>query len=112
MAIFYTPHVCSTNTAKPETINPLYIFRMTEDSDLTPRMARLMSAIWNDVGLQHCASRNKDYQLFDSAIFFLNSLERIAAPNYIPTFDDMLRSRIKTTGIIEMQFNFKVYLAQ
>ena len=82
---------------------------MTEDSDLTPRMARLMSAIWHDVGVQHCASRSKDYQLFDSAIFFLNSLDRISAPNYIPTFDDMLRSRIKTTGIVEMQFNFKVY---
>ena len=81
---------------------------MTEDSDLTPRMARLMSAIWHDVGVQHCASRSKDYQLFDSAIFFLNSLDRISAPNYIPTFDDMLRSRIKTTGIVEMQFNFKV----
>jgi len=81
---------------------------MTEDSDLTPRMAMLMSAIWYDVGVQHCASRSKDYQLFDSAIFFLNSLDRISAPNYIPTFEDMLRSRIKTTGIVEMQFTFKV----
>ena len=81
---------------------------MTEDSDLSPRMARIMSAIWHDVGVQHCASRSKDYQLFDSAIFFLNSLDRVSAPNYIPTFDDMLRSRIKTTGIVEMQFNFKV----
>ena len=81
---------------------------MTEDSDLSPRMARIMSAIWHDVGVQHCAARSKDYQLFDSAIFFLNSLERVSAPNYIPTFDDMLRSRIKTTGIVEMQFNFKV----
>ena len=81
---------------------------MTEDSDLSPRMARIMSAIWHDVGVQHCAARSKDYQLFDSAIFFLNSLDRVSAPNYIPTFDDMLRSRIKTTGIVEMQFNFKV----
>ena len=81
---------------------------MTEDSELTPRLDGLMNAIWHDVGVQHCASRSKDCQLFDSAIFFLNSLDRIAAPDYIPTFDDMLRSRIKTTGIIEMQFNFKV----
>ena len=81
---------------------------MTEDSDLSPRMARIMSAIWHDVGVQHCAARSKDYQLFDSAIFFLNALDRVSAPNYIPTFDDMLRSRIKTTGIVEMQFNFKV----
>ena len=83
-------------------------FRMTEDTNLTPRMSHLMNAIWHDVGVQHCASRSKDYQLFDSAKFFLNSLERISAPNYTPTFDDMLRSRIKTTGIVEMRFNLKV----
>jgi guanine nucleotide-binding protein G(i) subunit alpha len=32
---------------------------------------------------------------------------RIASPHYVPTQEDVLRTRVKTTGIIETQFTFK-----
>nr|XP_015197928.1 PREDICTED: guanine nucleotide-binding protein G(t) subunit alpha-2-like [Lepisosteus oculatus] len=38
---------------------------------------------------------------------YLNELDRITAPNYLPNEQDVLRSRVKTTGIIEEQFSFK-----
>ncbi|VDM81780.1 unnamed protein product, partial [Strongylus vulgaris] len=48
--------------------------------------------------------RSREFQLNDSAPYYLNSLERIAQPNYIPTQDDVLRTRVKTTGIVETHF--------
>ncbi|KPP80220.1 hypothetical protein Z043_100142 [Scleropages formosus] len=39
--------------------------------------------------------------------FYLNDLERLVQPGYVPTEQDVLRSRVKTTGIIETQFSFK-----
>lgn len=38
---------------------------------------------------------------------YLNQLDRITAPDYLPNEQDVLRSRVKTTGIIETKFSVK-----
>ena len=38
---------------------------------------------------------------------YLNALDRISQPGYIPTEQDVLRTRVKTTGIVETHFTFK-----
>lgn len=38
---------------------------------------------------------------------YLNDLERIAAPGYVPTEQDILRVRVPTTGIIEYPFDLE-----
>ena len=40
-------------------------------------------------------------------ISYLDALDRIGAPGYEPTEQDLLRTRVKTTGIVEVQFDFK-----
>lgn len=50
---------------------------------------------------------SREYQLNDSAAYYLNSLDRISQQNYIPTQQDVLRTRVKTTGIVETHFSFK-----
>lgn len=36
---------------------------------------------------------------------YFDSIDRIAAPDYLPTDQDVLRSRVKTTGITETTFH-------
>jgi hypothetical protein len=38
---------------------------------------------------------------------YFDNMRRIADPNYVPTEQDILRTRVKTTGIIETQFDYK-----
>ena len=38
---------------------------------------------------------------------YLDSLDRLGTKNYQPTEQDILRTRVKTTGIVEIHFNFK-----
>ncbi|GFY68990.1 guanine nucleotide-binding protein G(q) subunit alpha [Trichonephila inaurata madagascariensis] len=64
-----------------------------------------MRALWNDPGIQECYSRKREYQLTDSAKYYLDDLERIAQPDYLPTQQDILRVRVPTTGIIEYPFD-------
>lgn len=66
-----------------------------------------MKKLWSDNGVQQCFSRSREYQLNDSAAYYLNSLDRISKPNYIATQQDVLRTRVKTTGIVETHFSFK-----
>lgn len=78
-----------------------------EEGELTGELALLMKRLWQDAGVQLCFTRNREYLLNDSAAYYLNALDRIAQPNYIPTQQDVLRTRVKTTGIVETHFSFK-----
>lgn len=78
-----------------------------EEGDLTMELVSLMKRLWADQGVQQCFARSREYQLNDSAAYYLNSLDRISQPNYIPTQQDVLRTRVKTTGIVETHFSFK-----
>lgn len=42
-----------------------------------------------------------------SVFSYLNDLERISQQGYMPTQQDVLRTRVKTTGIVETHFTFK-----
>jgi guanine nucleotide-binding protein G(i) subunit alpha len=69
--------------------------------------ASVMRRLWRDAGLQHCYARSREYQLNDSAHYYLSSLDRISQPTYVPSQQDVLRTRVKTTGIVETHFRFK-----
>ncbi|XP_017785991.1 PREDICTED: guanine nucleotide-binding protein G(q) subunit alpha isoform X2 [Nicrophorus vespilloides] len=61
--------------------------------------------LWNDSGIQECYDRRREYQLTDSAKYYLSDLDRIRAGDYLPTEQDILRARAPTTGIIEYPFD-------
>eukprot|EP01104_Vermistella_antarctica_P009841 TRINITY_DN257_c0_g1_i1.p1 TRINITY_DN257_c0_g1~~TRINITY_DN257_c0_g1_i1.p1 ORF type:complete len:355 (-),score=122.09 TRINITY_DN257_c0_g1_i1:368-1432(-) len=63
--------------------------------------------LWQDKGIQATYSqRDKHYQLNDSANYFFGNVERFMEPNYLPTEQDVLRARVRTTGIEEAVFEF------
>ncbi|KAF9580668.1 guanine nucleotide-binding protein subunit alpha [Lunasporangiospora selenospora] len=60
--------------------------------------------LWVDPNVQQAFQRSREYQLNDSAQYYFDSVSRIAKPSYVPTDQDVLRSRVKTTGITETTF--------
>jgi GTPase SAR1 family protein len=46
-------------------------------------------------------------QLLDSALYLFENLDRIGAPEYTPTRDDILRARLRTSGIVERTFKIQ-----
>ncbi|XP_043525095.1 guanine nucleotide-binding protein G(q) subunit alpha isoform X4 [Frieseomelitta varia] len=63
--------------------------------------------LWADSGIQECYDRRREYQLTDSAKYYLLEIDRVAAPDYLPTEQDILRVRVPTTGIIEYPFDLE-----
>eukprot|EP00064_Thunnus_orientalis_P010459 superscaffoldBa00001425_g10485 len=63
--------------------------------------------LWADSGIRVCYSRRCEYQLLDSTEYYMSNLDRISAPDYIPTEQDVLRVRFPTTGIHDYAFNIK-----
>ncbi|XP_062842746.1 guanine nucleotide-binding protein G(i) subunit alpha-2a isoform X1 [Trichomycterus rosablanca] len=79
-----------------------------EEKGIFPEeLSGAVARLWADGGVQNCCTRSREYQLNDSATYYLNDLQRIAKADYIPTQSDVLRTRVKTTGIVETHFTFR-----
>ncbi|KAK9515448.1 hypothetical protein VZT92_026096 [Zoarces viviparus] len=78
-----------------------------DEGTMPTELADVIMKLWKDPSMQAGYDRAAEYQLNDSAGYYLNEMDRISKPDYLPTEQDVLRSRVKTTGIIEEQFNCK-----
>lgn len=75
------------------------------EADYLPtEVADALLQLWKDPGVQECFGRSREYQLNDSAQYYFDSIARIGSRNYMPSDQDVLRSRVKTTGITETTF--------
>ncbi|KAG1689655.1 Guanine nucleotide-binding protein G(o) subunit alpha [Nymphon striatum] len=83
------------------------IARMEDTEPFSEELLAAMKRLWADSGVQECFGRSNEYQLNDSAKYFLDDLDRLGAKNFEPTEQDILRTRVKTTGIVEVHFQFK-----
>jgi len=63
--------------------------------------------LWADEGCKGAKKRENEFHLLDSAPYFLNKVEEYFKPDFVPTTQDMLRTRLTTTGIIETQFTLE-----
>jgi len=66
-----------------------------------PTFKTMLNHLWTDEGIQRAFDRRNEFQLTDSVQYFLDSLDRIATPDYVPTLQDILYCRKTTKGVIE-----------
>ncbi|KAI4823744.1 hypothetical protein KUCAC02_012314 [Chaenocephalus aceratus] len=96
------------DAARADDARQLFVLASSAEEGMLPsELTTVIQRLWGDVGVQTCFDRSREYQLNDSAAYYLNDLDRICQPNYVPTQQDVLRTRVKTTGIVETHFNFK-----
>eukprot|EP00834_Sanchytrium_tribonematis_P006868 NODE_551_length_6164_cov_0.432811.p1 type:complete len:351 gc:universal NODE_551_length_6164_cov_0.432811:2591-1539(-) len=82
---------------------------MKRDNELIilPEHAKKIKMIWSDDTALQVILRYQEIYMLDSAPYYIQHLDRIASADYIPTINDILRVRIKTTGIVETNFKYK-----
>uniref|UniRef100_A0A6B2L8L4 Uncharacterized protein n=1 Tax=Arcella intermedia TaxID=1963864 RepID=A0A6B2L8L4_9EUKA len=72
-----------------------------------PEIAKTIKALWADAGIKKVYDlRDTEYHLNDSAAYFFDDVDRFVDQNFIPTNDDVLRVRVRSTGIEEATFDF------
>ncbi|TBU25831.1 guanine nucleotide binding protein, alpha subunit [Dichomitus squalens] len=67
------------------------------------RCAPVMKELWADPKIQQRLAEKK-IRLEESSGFYLDEIDRITAKMYFPTDDDVLKARLKTTGVVEHKF--------
>ncbi|KAI0658290.1 G-alpha-domain-containing protein [Cubamyces menziesii] len=66
--------------------------------------APAMSELWRDPKVRNRLDE-KRIRLEESSGFYLDEIDRITAKMYFPTDDDVLKARLKTTGVVEHTFS-------
>ncbi|KAI0473280.1 G protein alpha subunit [Xylariaceae sp. FL0804] len=64
-----------------------------------------IKSLWGDGGVQKAILKGNEYALHDNLAYFCEGADRLWAKGYIPTDQDLLRSRLRTTGITETVFD-------
>jgi len=67
--------------------------------------------LWAEPAIKDmCAHPNADFHIGDSTGYFLENLPRIAGGEYLPSSQDIVRARSRTTGVKETQFPLDGYV--
>jgi hypothetical protein len=74
---------------------------------LDGRIALHIEALWNDPGIQATYEKRSKFQLVDNADYFFKKVREVTQPDYVPSLDDVMRVRVRTTGIVEQAFTIE-----
>ena len=70
-------------------------------------VSRCLMLLWKSPTIQTAYRRRHEFQLNDSTFYFMSNLDRICETDYEPNEQDVLRSRVKTTGISKIEFQYR-----
>eukprot|EP00808_Paulinella_micropora_P008488 g19520.t1 len=89
-----------TEDAK-EAAQRVYEVKPFRDDYFTPNLVQDIKILWKEVAIQLAYKNRSKLQLPEMCEYYLTSIMRIGAANYVPTDEDIVRARIKSTGIAE-----------
>ncbi|KAG2460775.1 GNA13 protein, partial [Polypterus senegalus] len=89
-----------------DTRSPMMIQGLVETKVFTEHLPAIR-ALWADSGVQHAYDRRREFQLGESVKYFLDNLEKLGQPDYLPSQQDILLARKPTKGIHEYDFEIK-----
>ncbi|XP_038061513.1 guanine nucleotide-binding protein G(s) subunit alpha-like isoform X1 [Patiria miniata] len=95
-------HLCDP-TLKP-CLDYMQDYASLPDFQYTEEFYDKAKMLWEDEGVQECYGRANEYQLIDSAEYFLDRIDEIREEDYVPSNQDILRSRKITTGVLQTSF--------
>uniref|UniRef100_A0A6B2L7U7 Uncharacterized protein n=1 Tax=Arcella intermedia TaxID=1963864 RepID=A0A6B2L7U7_9EUKA len=78
-----------------------------EDVKLNDEVADAIEALWQTDAIQQAMKRSNEIQLpggESGTIYYVQHCRRFAKKDYLPTQDDVIRAKLRTTGIIETVF--------
>ncbi|TRY78135.1 hypothetical protein TCAL_12444 [Tigriopus californicus] len=85
----------------------LKISNQIMQGSMNTRLGLLMMELWLDPGVKLSYQLSLNSKADDSTAFFLDSLTRLADPNYIPNDEDIIRVRVPTKSVSEITFHVK-----
>lgn len=78
--------------------------RTMQTVSLDVDMANKIELLWRTGPIQEAFRNRSLVHLGDNSQYFFDNLDRITSQNYLPSDEDILRSRVRTTGVARAEF--------
>ena len=78
-----------------------------DSENITVTIGDALKKLWNDPGIKATWDRRSEYQIIDSVQYYFNKIDTIKMPDYLPDKDDILYSRVRTSGIVTERYNIE-----
>eukprot|EP00485_Elphidium_margaritaceum_P019148 CAMPEP_0202729514 /NCGR_PEP_ID=MMETSP1385-20130828/186168_1 /ASSEMBLY_ACC=CAM_ASM_000861 /TAXON_ID=933848 /ORGANISM="Elphidium margaritaceum" /LENGTH=414 /DNA_ID=CAMNT_0049395779 /DNA_START=121 /DNA_END=1366 /DNA_ORIENTATION=+ len=85
-----------TDTGIQETLRKRHYYQIHDNFDC--RHLRKNSHIMDDTGIQETLRKRHYYQIHDNVAYFLERVDELVKSTYVPSFEDYLRIRTRSTG--------------
>lgn len=86
------------------------VLDFTEDMPFTPGVADDIASLWADAGVREAYDHQSQYWLLDAANYYFDHALRLGQADYFPNDEDMIMTRIRTTGIDTTEFSEPPYM--
>lgn len=77
---------------------------LADDADLTGENGKSVKKLWANAGVQHAWAKRSSFQVLDCLEYYSIEIDRICAQGYMPTQQDILQARVRTSGIVEEKY--------
>lgn len=74
------------------------------DSVVNRHIAKIIQRLWRDKGCKAAYKRRSEFQLNESAKYFSKRLKEVMKDDYVASTEDVLRLRVRTSGMVEEVF--------
>jgi len=75
--------------------------------DYTLEIGEDLKKLWQHKAIQDCLLQRSKFQIYDSVEYFFQHIDRVNDIRYQPNETDIIRCRVKTTGITEIEFQYE-----
>jgi len=80
------------------------VMEVSDDREIDAEVGGWIKELWADPGVTETYEQRSKFQLIDSAEYYFESIDRIMADDYTATVTDILKSRVRTSGIVEEKY--------
>lgn len=80
------------------------VLSLTEYDTIDTAMAAHIKGLWQSPTFQQVWGRRSEFQIVDSHKVYLDEIDRIGAPDYLATQNDILLTRVRTSGIVTERY--------
>jgi len=81
-----------------------FFLQLPDTHPMDADVVRHLESLWADEGIQETWGRRAEFQVIENTKEYFNDIKRISEPDYLPTDDDLMNCRIRTSGIVEEKY--------
>jgi len=74
---------------------------------MSAEFGKQLMELWKDPAIKKTYENPSNFQFYDSFLYFFEKLEELLAPNYVPSLQDILRSRVQTVGMADVKYTIQ-----